>query len=80
MLFLETSVLYSSFQELQFVWWPMGCGPSERDGKERDRFWNNMDRILDRVGNGCRLCALGDLNGWIGYRARAGINALFQFY
>ena len=23
-------------------------------GEERDRFWNDMDRILDRVGNGYR--------------------------
>ena len=27
-----------------------------------------MDRILDREGNGYRLCILGDLNGWIGDR------------
>ena len=26
------------------------CSPSEGDGEERDRFWNDMDRILDRVG------------------------------
>ena len=25
-------------------------GPSEGDVEERDRFWNNVDRILDRVG------------------------------
>ena len=31
-------------------------GPSEGDGEERDRFWNDMDRIVDRVGNGYRLC------------------------
>ena len=29
----------------------VGYGPSEGDGGERDRFWNDMDRILDRVGN-----------------------------
>ena len=27
-----------------------------------------MDRIMDRVGNGYRLCELGDLKGWIGDR------------
>ena len=38
---LEFSGLNSSFQ---------GYDPSEGDGEVRDRFWNNMDRILDRVG------------------------------
>ena len=32
-----------------------------------------IDRTLDSVGNGYRLCILGDLNGWIGDRTRAGI-------
>ena len=36
-----------------------------------------MDRILDSVGTGCRLCILGDLNGWIGNRTRAGITGPF---
>ena len=27
----------------------VGYGPSEGDGEERNRFWKNMDRILDRV-------------------------------
>ena len=30
----------------------VGYGPSDGDDKERDRSYNNMDRILDRVGNG----------------------------
>ena len=38
---------------------------SSEDDEERDRFWNDMDRILDSVGNGYRLCILGDLNGQI---------------
>ena len=42
-----------------------------------DRFWNDMDRTLDNVGNGYRLCILGDLNGWIGHRTRAGITGAF---
>ena len=35
----------------------VGYGPNEGDGKERDeeRFWNDMDRILNSVGNGYRL-------------------------
>ena len=41
------------------------------------RFWNDMDRILDRVENGYRLCILGDLNGWIGDRTRTGIIGTF---
>ena len=35
---------------------------SNEDDEERDRFWNGMDKILDRLGNGYRLCILGDLN------------------
>ena len=36
-----------------------------------------MDRILDEVGNLYRLCILGDSNGWIGDRMRAGITGAF---
>ena len=36
-----------------------------------------MDKILDRVGNRYRLCILGDLNGWIRDRVRAGITGTF---
>ena len=39
-----------------------GYGPYEGDGEERERFWNDMDRTMDRVGNGYRLCMLIDLN------------------
>ena len=55
----------------------LGYGPNEGDGEERDTFWNNMDRILDSSGKGYRLCILGDLNGWIGDRTRAGITGVF---
>ena len=41
----------------------VGFGPNEGDGGERDRFWNDMDRILDSVGKGYRLFILGDING-----------------
>ena len=40
----------------------VGYSPNEGDGEERDRFWNDMDRTLDSVGNVYRLCILGDLN------------------
>ena len=37
-----------------------------------------MDRILDGVGNGYRLCILGDLNKWIGdHGIRASITGTF---
>ena len=52
-------------------------GPNEGDGEERERFWNNMERTLDRVVNGYRLCILGDLNGWIDDRTRDGISGAF---
>ena len=41
----------------------VGYGLNEGDDEERE--WNDMDRTLDRVGNGYRLCILRDLNGWI---------------
>ena len=38
-------------------------GPNEGGSEERDRFWNDMDRTLDNIGNGYRLCILGVING-----------------
>ena len=55
----------------------VGYSSNEGIGEKRKRFWNDMDRTVDRVGNGCRLCVLGDLNGWIGDRVRAGITVAF---
>ena len=37
----------------------VGYGPNERDSEERERFWNDLDRVKDKVGNGYRLCVLG---------------------
>ena len=39
----------------------------------------DMDRTLDSVGNGYRLCILGHINGWVGDRTRAGITGAFGF-
>ena len=53
----------------------VGYGPSEGDVGERNRFWSDIDRILDRVENGYRLCILEDLNGWIEERRESeGLN------
>ena len=52
-------------------------GRSEVDGEEKDRFWNDVERTLDTVGNGYRLCIQGYLNKWIGERERAGITGTF---
>ena len=41
-------------------------GPIEGDGEEWKRFWNDMNRIVDRIGNGYRLSVLEDMNGWVG--------------
>ena len=57
----------------------VGYSPNAGDGEERNRFWNDMDKTLYGVENGYRLCILGDLNGWIGDRTRAGITILFEF-
>ena len=51
----------------------VGYSPSE----ERERFWNDMDRTLDSIGNGYRLCILGYLNGWIEDKDRPGITGAF---
>ena len=53
-------------------WW--GTGPMKEMVKKGT---NDMDRILDRVGNSHRLCILGNLNGWIGDRTRTGITGTF---
>ena len=50
----------------------MVYGPHEGDGEEREMLWNDMDRAMNRVGNGYRLCVLGDLNGYVGKRVRVG--------
>ena len=41
---------------------------------KKERFCNDMDRTLDSVGNGYRLCIMEDLNGW----TRAGITGAFE--
>ena len=30
----------------------VGYGPNEGHGEEREKFWNDLDRIVDRAGNG----------------------------
>ena len=37
-------------------------GLTEGEVEEMERFMNDLDRVVDRVGNGYRLCVLGDLN------------------
>ena len=56
----------------------VGYGPSKGAGEGRKRFWNEFDMIVDRIGNGYRLCVLGDLNGWIGDRVRVDITGAFR--
>ena len=40
----------------------VGYTPNEGIGEERERFCNDTDRTVDRVGNGFRLCLLRGLN------------------
>ena len=28
------------------------CDPTEGKAEEKERFWNDFDRVVDRVGNG----------------------------
>ena len=53
-------------------------GPNEENDKEMERFWNDLERIVDRVRIGYRLVVLGDLNGWVGNRVRVGITGVFR--
>ena len=55
----------------------MAYGPHKGNGEERERFWNDLNRTLDSVRNEYRLYVLGDLNGWIRDRVRAGITGAF---
>ena len=57
----------------------VGYGPNEGNGKEMEGFWNELNRTVDRTGNGYRLCVMGNMNGWIGDRVRAGITDAFAF-
>ena len=47
-------------------------GPTEGDDEDREKFWNDLDRVLDKVCNRYRLCMMGDLNGWVGDRRDEG--------
>ena len=41
------------------------------DFEEWEMFWNDLDRVVDRLGNRYNLCELGELNRWVGDRMRA---------
>ena len=51
----------------------VGFGPNKGNGEESEKFWNDLDVILNREGNGYRLCVLGDLNRFIGDTVKVGI-------
>ena len=38
----------------------MVYGSTEGNGEERERFKSDLDRVLDKVSNGYRLCLFGD--------------------
>ena len=54
------------------------CCPNEGEVEEKESSWKDLDKVVDRVGNGYRLCVLGDLNGWFGDRLRAGMIGGFR--
>ena len=60
MLALESYGLISGFQESKFVV-VLGYSPNEGNGNEMERFWNDLERIMHKIGNGYRLGMLGDL-------------------
>ena len=45
-------------------------GPTEGEVAKCEKFWNDLERVGDRVSNGYRLCVLGDLNEWVGDKVR----------
>ena len=54
---VSSRILWNKFSRVKVVWlW--GTAPV----KGLERFWNVLDRIVDRVGNGYILCVLRDLN------------------
>ena len=46
----------------------VGYSPSEGDGEERETLWNDLERVLDKVGNGYRLIVCGRRSEWMGWR------------
>ena len=51
--------------------------------RNRDSFWDDLDRILDRVGNGCRLCIRSEwkgITGAIGVLENIIMEKLVEFY
>ena len=44
--------------------------PTQKKVEENEKFWNDLDRVVERIGNGYRLCVLEDPNGWVGDRMR----------
>ena len=58
---VSSSILWIKFSRVK-VCVVVGYGSNEGIGEGRERFWSDMDRIRGRVGNGYRLCVLGDLN------------------
>ena len=66
MLALESCGLSSNSQGLKFVWW-WGTAPI-KELLKKEIGSGMKDRNMDNIGNGYRLCVLGDLNGWIGDR------------
>ena len=53
-------------------------GPcNDRKECEKDKFWNDLRNVMNKVGNGYRLLVVGDLNGWVGDEAIDGITGKF---
>ena len=61
LLALTSYVSSSSFQGLQFVWW-WGMAAQRGMVEGRERSWNDLERIVDKLVNGYN-CVLRNLNG-----------------
>lgn len=53
-------------------------GPcNDRSVREKDKFWRDLEKVMNAVGNGYRLLVVGDLNGKVGECVRDGITGAF---
>ena len=60
------------------VYMVVGYYPNKGNGEEKGEFWNDLDRIMDKIKNGYRICVLENLNRWIGDGVKARITGAFE--
>ena len=74
---LRSRILWTKFNFSRVKVVVVGYDYIEGGGEEREKFWNDADRILYTVGNGYRLYVVRDLNGWVGDKVKMRITGAF---